>query len=30
VETSLRSVLHSDYGHLEDEIRAYVVGQAGN
>lgn len=30
VETSLRSVLHSDYGHLEDEIRAYVVGQSGN
>jgi tetratricopeptide (TPR) repeat protein len=30
VETSLRSVLRSDYGHLEDEIRAYVVGQVGN
>jgi hypothetical protein len=30
VETSLRSVLHSDYAHLEDEIRAYVVGQSGN
>jgi tetratricopeptide (TPR) repeat protein len=30
VETSLRSVLHSDYGHLEDEIRAYVVSQSGD
>jgi tetratricopeptide (TPR) repeat protein len=30
VETSLRSVLHTDYAHLEDEIRAYVVNQAGN
>lgn len=29
-ETSLRSVLHSGYGHLEDEVRAYVVGQSGN
>jgi tetratricopeptide (TPR) repeat protein len=30
VEASLRSVLHSDYAHLEDEIRAYVIGQSGN
>jgi tetratricopeptide (TPR) repeat protein len=30
VETSLRSVLHSDYRHLEDEVRAYVVGQSSN
>jgi hypothetical protein len=29
VETSLRSVLHLDYGHLEDEVRAYVVSQSG-
>ena len=29
-ETSLRSVLHSGYGHLEDEVRGYVVGQSGN
>lgn len=29
VETSLRSVLHCDYGHLEDEVRAYVVSQSG-
>jgi tetratricopeptide (TPR) repeat protein len=30
VETSLRSVLHTDYAHLEDEIRGYVVGQTAN
>ena len=30
VETSLRSVLHTDYAHMEGEIGAYVVGQAGN
>jgi len=30
VETSLRSVLHSDYARLEDEIRGYVDGQSGN
>jgi hypothetical protein len=30
VESSLRSVLHTDYAHLEDEIRGYVVGQSGN
>ncbi|HEY4054108.1 MAG TPA: tetratricopeptide repeat protein [Terriglobales bacterium] len=30
VESSLRAVLHTDYAHLEDEIRGYVVGQSGN
>lgn len=30
VETSLRSVLHSDYRHLEDDLRQYLVTQSGN
>ena len=30
VETALRSVLHTDYAHLEDELRGYLTGQSGN
>jgi tetratricopeptide (TPR) repeat protein len=29
-ESSMRSVLHSDYGHLEEDIRADLVRQSGN
>ena len=29
-ETALRSVLHCDYGHLEEELRTYLTSQAGN
>jgi len=29
-ESSMRSVLHSDYGHLEEELRAELVRQVGN
>lgn len=30
VESSLRSVIHSDYRSLEDELRDYLVSQSGN
>jgi hypothetical protein len=30
VESSMRSAIHSDYAHLEEELRAYLVAQAGN
>lgn len=30
VETSLRSVMHTDYAHLEDEMRQYLASQSGN
>lgn len=30
VESSLRAVLHSDYGRFEEDLRAYVVGLSGN
>ncbi len=29
-ESSLRSVLHSDYGRLEEELRTNLAGQVGN
>ena len=29
-ESSLRTVLHSDYGRIEEEVRGYVVGLGGN
>lgn len=29
-ESSLRTVLHSDYGRMEEEVRGYVVGLGGN
>ena len=29
-EASFRQVLHTDYGHLEEEIRAYLTGGSGN
>jgi len=29
-ESSMRSELHSDYGHLEEELRAELVRQSGN
>src|SRR5262249_16007592 len=30
VESSLRAVLHSDYGRFEEDLRAYIVGLSGN